>query len=334
MKKVYLLIGCFILSSFVSAQTPVISLDGVDDYVDLGPNVGNNARTIEFWFRPATDIDSTLSEFQALIVREVSATNEDDWDIHFNKTGLALPAGAIRFTVHESVGVRYEINSDSRSWNSGQWYHLAAVIDPLQGMMMFIDGVKQTETLATYTLSTPVASANTEVGRWGVNGRHFAGEIDDVRISANSIYTSNFTPPCPDIPTNSSTLGLWNFNENSGSIAVDSSVNNYDATIYGATWDTSFICTPVGVADDLGNIEGDIQLYPNPTSGIVNFSVAKSTQQTLQIVVYNSLGKVIIDKTVTSGQFSIDLSKVSSGIYHYSVMSQSETVHAGKILRD
>ena len=53
-------------------------------------------------------------------------------------------------------------------------------------------------------------------------------------------------------------------------------------------------------------------LYPNPTSGSVYVQV--SSDET-KLLVYNQLGSLLLEKTVTNGLHSIDLSAFSNGIY-------------------
>lgn len=319
------------ISTSTLGQSPILSFDGIDDYVDLGPDVGNNARTIEFWFNSSETIDASLSDFKGLVTREVSATNENDWDIHFIRKGLALPAGAIRFTIHETVNKRFEVVSDSTKWNANQWYHVAAVVDESRGMMLFIDGIKQKDTLSTYVNATTSVKANTEVARWGSNQRHFAGKIEDVRISSNSLYTENFNPPCPDIKKVTSTIGLYNFNENMGSIATDSANNNH-GTVYGATWDTAFICGTVNLKEVLPSTN-EITIYPNPSSGNLTINISDTNFSNLEIEIYNSIGQVILRKSLIQNTTKLDLTSVSSGMYHYRVTGTNSVDQTGKLIK-
>ena len=113
---------------------------------------------------------------------------------------------------------------------------LAGVIDPLNGMMLFIDGVKQNST-NSWTNATVATNDNLSIARWGsANYRFFEGQLEDIRISDNARYNSNFVRPCPDLPTDGNTVGLWNFNKGFGSVIYDSSANGFDGVIYGASW--------------------------------------------------------------------------------------------------
>ena len=129
----FLFFGLLCISFSVSnAQTPVLSFDGIDDYVDLGSTAGNGFRTIEMWFKPASVIDSTLSDFATLAAREISpANNNHEFSLSFQPSSNAHP-GALRFDVNGTQPAQ-AVYSDSTHWQAGRWYHVAAVIHPTWG---------------------------------------------------------------------------------------------------------------------------------------------------------------------------------------------------------
>jgi hypothetical protein len=239
--KVFSLSLLLFASAQTIGQTPCLSFDGINDQVNLGSTVGNGIRTVELWFNLNQTIDPNLPEFVTLIAREVAGTNEDEFSLHFVKAGLANP-GTLRFVVSQSVAVYYDVHSDENNWAPGKWHHAAAVIHPTLGMMLFIDGIKQNDT-ESFSNATTTVTDDTYIGCWGdLNARFYKGLVEDVRISTDGLYTSNFTPSCPDAPALPSTVGLWNLNENAGTVSLDASGNGNDANIFGASWTNSFIC--------------------------------------------------------------------------------------------
>ena len=66
----------------------------------------------------------------------------------------------------------------------------------------------------------------------------------------------------------------------------------------------------------LNNESRDLDLYPNPTSGIVNLMNNKGAV----LKVYNSLNQVLLTTTVSSENTQIDLSKYTSGIYYLQIL--------------
>ncbi len=242
MKKFTTIVLSLMLTLSAYSQS-VISFDGVNDYINLGSNAGNNVRSVEFWFKLDNRITSNITSTKMICGREVSSANTNEWHISFTQSGANSPAGHLRFAVVSSVGNAKDVISNNSSWNANQWYHVAAVIDPVQGMMLFIDGIKQNDTEPSLTSPTPVMNYDFELGRFrGFSNRYFEGDLDDFHLSSTALYTSNFSPPCPDRSPVAGTKGLWNFNEQSGLVAVDSSSTQNNVTISGASWDTSTVC--------------------------------------------------------------------------------------------
>lgn len=228
------------------AQTPVLSFNGAGDMVNLGGNAGDNIRTFEMWFSPTNDITDGTATTQTLIARETEPTNtREEFDLYFWNG-----SGNLQFLYREDAAPNtvHSIQSNSNSWTANQWYHVAVVIHPTNGITMFIDGDLQTATDPTWTAATitiPGTMGNdfTALGTWGeFGGRFFDGRMEDVRFSTNALYSMDFTPPCPTISLDPSTTGLWNFNTGSGTTAFDSSPSGNDGAITGATWPTALIC--------------------------------------------------------------------------------------------
>ncbi|NOQ75658.1 MAG: T9SS type A sorting domain-containing protein [Crocinitomix sp.] len=233
-----LLIAVLGIHSF--AQTPALRFDGVNDYVNLGTEVATDVRTIEFWFKLDEDITPALATHISLVVRDNTTSNYDEIVLNFDPSGTAHP-GKIRFGVVKTWVDYSDIFTNNDHWNADQWYHIAAVVHPALGMMLFVDGIKQDDTHPN-TIPPPALDKITTIGCWGeLNNRFFDGTIDDVRFSSEGLYTEDFIPPCPDLPYEGSTIALWHLNEAIGSLAHDSGLT-HDADIEGASWGFGPIC--------------------------------------------------------------------------------------------
>lgn len=281
--------------SFSFAQNPVLEFDGIDDYVNLGTSAGNGVRTIELWFSPEQDINSSLQEFATLIGKEQSVQNLGEFTLAFVRSGVT-GAGTLRFGLLESVSNANYVYSNSSNWIAGQWYHVAAVVHPVDGMMLFIDGIKQTST-NSYSSATVTSNDPTMLGCWGtLFDRYFQGSIDDVRLSEDALYTEDFAVPCPDQQILPSTLGLWNLNEGSGTLAEDEGISGYDATIFGASWSSAEFCGNaiyldgnddyVALGTTVGNGLRTIELWFRPEENInssaSNFSTLVAKEESIQ----------------------------------------------------
>jgi hypothetical protein len=312
-----------------------LHFDGVDDYVDLGQKSGDRLRTIEMWFKLDDPIDATLSDFSTLIAREIvqSSMGTDEFQISFQPSSVTNP-GTLRFDVDGTQPFR-SVYSDNNSWNANQWYHVAAVIHPVDGMMMFIDGIKQMST-HPHTDPTGTFSETVALGRWGKEPiRYFKGMMDDVHLSTEALYTSNFTPPCPDYQPLASSRAVWNFNEVRGSIATDSSANKIDAQLFGPNRVDGRLCQPGVSNDDLfDEITKLVQVYPNPSDGIFYFEILDRPERVEELLVYNALGQVVLKEKVRGHQGMMDLTSVSNGIYFFRLVIDGEQVYGGKLVKE
>lgn len=243
MKNCRIFLSFILLLIFQNINAQVLKFDGVNDYVSINSAAGVNIRTIEFWFKLDNPVGPSVADHILLVGTDVPSPNVDEWTISLNAASPNLTAGAMRFKYVTSIGVVDQLSSDTVNWQGNRWYHIAVVIDPVQGIMMFVNGHLQSTINPNFVSSTGFSSTKVEIGRHGTNNpRYFTGEIDDVHFSSTANYHCDFTPKCPDLIARGSTIGLWNFNAGSGLIAADSSSNNYPGQIIGATWVNAIVC--------------------------------------------------------------------------------------------
>jgi len=156
------------------------AFDGKDQYINLSSLVGNGIRSISLWFRLDMNIDNRLATPVALITREGDYKNYSEFNLHFVPTIWTGTPGTLRFSYAYNIDVSYSVESNSSSWEKDRWYHVVVIIDPHDGMKMYIDNVKQNSTFPYY-YETAYCSLNTYVGSWGTEpNRYFKGSIDDI----------------------------------------------------------------------------------------------------------------------------------------------------------
>lgn len=87
-----------------------------------------------------------------------------------------------------------------------------------------------------------------------------------------------------------------------------------------ATLATSNAATPLGI----NNYQFEtIKIYPNPTAGILNISMAQLPDS---FIIYNNLGQVILNKQVVAMEdLSIDTSAFSKGVYFIKINKESSS---------
>lgn len=151
---------------------------------------------------------------------------------------IGFSAKQARFTIRNSGGGGNTASSAGLNMTDNQWHHIVGVKDA-NGIYLYIDGV-------LINSSTPLTSGTYSYDKFAVgvlsrisvsNGA--LGNIDNARVYTRALsarevadmYFKGITP----------TNGLvvkYDFNEGSGSTALDSSVNGYNGTITSATYST------------------------------------------------------------------------------------------------
>lgn len=76
-------------------------------------------------------------------------------------------------------------------------------------------------------------------------------------------------------------------------------------------------------------------IYPNPTQGNIHFSLPDLGTETYEMVIYNSIGKIIVSKEITAldGDYSFNLEFLESGAYFMRLSSKSD-IYAGTFIKD
>lgn len=320
-----------------SACPWVLEFDGSNDYVDLGDAVGDGIRTVEMWFKPDVTINSSVSDYIALIVRDDN-TQDKEFGLYFSNLGGN--AGKLGFFCRQS-GTLYEIFSNSNSWTAGTWYHVAGVIDGSTGMKMYIDGSVQTQTNAQ-TSATMAATEITALGRWGdENIRYFDGRMENVRLWSVARSSSDIsTYKCSE--TGGSATGLvayWKFNEGGGSTIYDETANNYDKTTSGPIWVNDGPCgwyprlenpnpTQPAVATSTAEAPFDFILSPNPASDYLSFQT--NSPAAVKVEIFDLAGKKLLE----TYDMRIDMKNLARGVYFARLTDHLGISIAKKFIRE
>ena len=186
-------------------ESGAASFNGISSFINLGMSAANNIRTISLWFQLGENIDNTISYVRSILVRNTS-NQEGELNLFFTPWD-DVPIGSIVFVKREGA-MRHAIHSDSNSWLEDNWHHLAVVIDPTDGIKMYVDNVLQMSTSSSNS-SSDIRSEDYVLGKWGfLNSRYFNGVIDDVRLfncaltEAEISELYNYSPICaPNIKT-------------------------------------------------------------------------------------------------------------------------------------
>ena len=226
MKNLTMLItAIFLLTSLATAQDYSLSFDGDDDYVDI-PNVNS-----------LTDF-SYLGWFKTVGINQDNASqiiiNTRNGMVSF-PTENSEVISARKFVTRNGTCPGYRLYGYSVV-NQEQWYHFAYTATAT-GSKLYIDGVLVDETEESVSCQSNYSSSF--IGWHGANqSSFFYGLIDEISIWSTALTQAQIQSYMTTSPTGneSGLVDYWDFNEGEGDIAYDSSPNNNDGTVYGATW--------------------------------------------------------------------------------------------------
>ena len=305
----------------IRAQNSMLSFDGIDDYVYFNAEVGDNIRTIEFWFRPDIDYGPSLDDYACLVCREGGAGMPNIHEFFIAITPDYIPnPGTMRFSYFVSPSEYYDVYSERNYWDAGQWYHIAGVFHPDFGMMLYVNGNKQPGVVDYYEATTATGDT-VALGTWGfpppAPDRYFNGAIEDLRFSYDAEYLESFTPSCPDLPATENTAGLWNMNEGTAYILYDNSGNGHNGHIVGALWIQDDPC-PVSM-EEPGDILSKplLNIFPLPANDIMTIDLNSPGEYILCL--YNASGIRILERKIKgedNKSINLDVASLPQGIYY------------------
>ncbi len=149
------------------------SFDGSTSYVDCGGDnsldIGSSI-TIEVWANKTGG--GTGTDYLGFVNR--AGTSYNRYQLRYRKTS---PIG-IQFFLGDSSG--YTLIGSNSDMSSNIWTHIVGTWDG-STMLLFVDGVQQTET-GSFTGSPVFTSSNhLDIGRYSTN--YFEGGVDEIRVS-------------------------------------------------------------------------------------------------------------------------------------------------------
>lgn len=78
---------------------------------------------------------------------------------------------------------------------------------------------------------------------------------------------------------------------------------------------------------------GKVSVYPVPVSNVLNLNVQNPENNTVKIVITNSLGVVVCEMNADNNQVQIDMTRFSSGIYTVQTLLEGNVVSVNKVLK-
>jgi hypothetical protein len=187
------------------------SLDGTDDYLDLGTSSALNptsALTVSAWVKADTH-DSTPNTYDVIYTSSKDSSGAN--------TGFVLTATQNKWhCFYYSGATWYSVVSDS-NLVTGQWYHLASTWDGSTAKL-YVNGSVQTSTLSLSSISYSTATS-AKIGSY-YTGNYLHGLIDEVSLFDSALSASDITAIYNSgVPADLSSLspvGWWRMGDGTG----------------------------------------------------------------------------------------------------------------------
>jgi hypothetical protein len=134
----------------------------------------------------------------------------------------------------------------------------------------------------------------------------------------------------------SATTYLWS----DGATTMSTSVTPTTTTTYTVTVTELGCSADAFVTVTVSNCNGvkelianGINVYPNPTNGILNISISSELAGNTSIEVYDAIGKLVIKETLSTETTTINTAKLTDGIYVFKVINNNQAIKIGKIVK-
>ncbi len=237
----------------------VNDIDRVKISIDNPPvpaDVGATDFTIEFWMKAIAGENSAancISGNDGWINGNIMFDRDVFGDGDFGDYGISLFGDGIAFGVHN--GTSGDGICGTTNVADSQWHHIAVTRRFSDGLLrLYVDGVLEAEVDGpngniSYRDDRPTSFPNdpflvigAEKHDAGPQFPSYSGWIDEVRISTNLRYTSNFTRPSTTFSLDGNTVALYHFDEGSGNVINDSDggasngVRNFGGSPAGPIW--------------------------------------------------------------------------------------------------
>lgn len=343
MKLLLLTLVILLISTFFGhSQQHSLNFDGVDDYVDISSIASTMAGLDEFsfemWINPNPN--------QILPYGNLLSSNSNIDQLHRFVFRLSGPEDAVANTVVLNIpgGGTYHKIIGTKNVMDTACHHVAWTYD--NGLSkLYIDGELQGQLNYQLTFSeTDKFSLGQEFDLPVYTPSDFyKGDIDEFRIWNHAISETQINTLMGTEISLSETglLGYFQFNQgvanddnSTQTVLINIKAPAQSGTLVNFTLagsESNFVNSEcrglvVGLSDN--TTQEVIQIYPNPSNGIIN--IESSFEGQLSVLIFNLQGEVVLGQKVDNNYRQVDVSNLSNGTYILSVNDYSTSTIARK----
>ncbi|MBK9097730.1 MAG: M28 family peptidase [bacterium] len=226
-----------IIGGFSSTNYALL-YDGMDDYVEVPDNPELSAIgsffTLEFWIK----IDSYPNIQREVLGKWGNGYIEDD------EYAICIdPSGILGIGISGNTGQTIKAEVFSDPIQPQIWKHITVVFDAnISSLKVYGDGILEGEANTNTIIMDRDTDQSFFIGAYDFSWSFFKGLLDDVRICNVARTQSDIQEDMYQQLSGSETglLGYWQFNEGTGDITSDKTVNANNGSLFGGVqWTTS-----------------------------------------------------------------------------------------------
>ncbi|KIA89374.1 T9SS type A sorting domain-containing protein [Kaistella jeonii] len=222
------------------------------------------------------------------------------------------------------------------------WSEITAGLQDLAGNNYIFDMVRNPLNVNQYALSTNLGifSSQDAGNTWT---KIYSGFITKVDFSTKQngqivAFTNTYFDAPPQVIYSSNGGTTWNQKTTSdyfNSIIIDGTarfINDTTAEVYLATYSLGIIKDVLNfttLGTESNNVKNDIFIYPNPVQDVLNFKF-KTDKTQFKVSVYSVAGQLVASD---QNKTSINLSKLTPGVYMVKIDSENESSIIKKIIK-
>ncbi len=317
------------INNIVETPATHLNFDGVNDVVNLGSALttyftGKTQVTMQAWVRPETN-----SGLGVIVGNYNYPTN-----VGVMQMMLRRDNGNYAFYLDSGSG--FTAISATGSVVVNTWQHITCTWDG-STMKIYVNGVLANSSAKTGTI--PAKPTSFSIG--SNVAERFGGAIDEVRLWDKALSATDImnTMNC-EVQSQPELIAYYKFNQgidgvsntsittltdsagsNNGTLANFALTGTTSNWLAGSVVTSGNTCT-VLETDSFSKVN-NVNVYPNPSTGIFNISI----QEDANITVNDILGKVIYSNIVKAGNNTIDISNYQSGIYLLNISNENGSVN-------
>ncbi|OFX51009.1 MAG: hypothetical protein A2046_06180 [Bacteroidetes bacterium GWA2_30_7] len=309
-------------------------------YISTDETCNNNAGSIDMTITGGTN-PYTVIWSTGTVTQDLANLNEGDYSctVTDNSGCKQLETVTIQNTAGNMFIILNSIQGDYCGWGYG------AIDISVQGGVapfnyLWSNGFTSQDIsnvlLGDYTVTVTDNNGCSDVDNFTIPYQAIF-EVVDTIIQDASCYSC--ADGLIDITTNSGTIVTYQWDN--GEITEDIynlSQGNYTVTMtdeYGCTLTETYnVSFPIDV-ETTDVLHGNVDIYPNPSKGIVNVAYKMKVSSEVSVEVYNMLGEIVFKSGKQSskeGTIAIDLKEGIEGVYTFRIIAGESFVQKKVVL--